>query len=123
MKEPIPTPPYVHQHYPKFLYHPTERPRCVATAEEHDELSDAWYETPGEAADHRARDEQDALAIQREAEAQAARDAEERQRISEQVAKQARDDEDARVKKAVAEVLAEAAAKGKGKKDKAEDDK
>ena len=37
------------QHYPKWLYHPTEAPRIVADKDAHDDLIDGdskWVDTP-----------------------------------------------------------------------------
>jgi hypothetical protein len=42
-----PTVPYVHQEYPKALYHATEPARLVQNAEEHAALGPAWSEAPG----------------------------------------------------------------------------
>lgn len=66
MKEPIPTPPYVHQHYPKWMYHATEPARLVQNAADHDALGDEWAEEPQAAppsAENKPLSTDDALAI------------------------------------------------------------
>lgn len=37
---------YVHQEFPKFMYHPTERARIVADPGEQEALGEGWTETP-----------------------------------------------------------------------------
>lgn len=43
------TPPYVHQEFPKYLFHATERPRLVQTAEQQAAMGPDWFESAGEA--------------------------------------------------------------------------